>query len=190
MPKSYTADQSYTAADFTGKTPAGEYENCTFSGCDFSNADLSDTQFQDCVFRDSNLSLAKLRQTAFRNVEFKACKLLGLHFDDCNPFLFEVQFDHCTLNLSSFFGVSLKKTMFSSCQLEEVDFTEANLQEAVFDACNLSRAVFNRSNLEKADFRSALHYLIDPELNRMKGARFSVNGVAGLLAKYGIQLEV
>jgi fluoroquinolone resistance protein len=53
----------------------------------------------------------------------------------------------------------------------------------------LPRAVFDGTNLEGADLRSAYHFNIDPEKNRVKKARFSFNNVAGLLDKYGILIE-
>ena len=41
--------------------------------------------------------------------------------------------------------------------------------------------------LEKADFLTSYNYSFDPELNKIKGAKFSQAGVTGLLAKYGEQ---
>jgi hypothetical protein len=49
--------------------------------------------------------------------------------------------------------------------------------------------MFEGTNLEKTDFRSAFNYSLDPEINRMKKARFSLPGVTGLLGKYGIEVE-
>ena len=60
---------------------------------------------------------------------------------------------------------------------------------AIFDNCDLARAAFVHSNLEKADLRTARNYTFDPELNRMKGAKFSHFGVSGLLTKYDISME-
>jgi len=59
----------------------------------------------------------------------------------------------------------------------------------VFDNCDLTRAIFIQTNLEKADFRSSFNYSIDPEMNRMKKARFSLAGVVGLLDKYDVDVE-
>jgi uncharacterized protein YjbI with pentapeptide repeats len=73
--------------------------------------------------------------------------------------------------------------------LQEVDFTESDLSGSSFDNCDLSGALFENTNLEKTDFRSAFNYTINPEINRMKKARFSLPGVAGLLEKYGIVIE-
>ena len=81
------------------------------------------------------------------------------------------------------------KTNFKDCQLREIDFSEADLSNSSFIDCDLSQAIFQNTNLEKADFRSALYYSIDPENNRLKGAKFSAAGIAGLLDKYQIKIE-
>jgi fluoroquinolone resistance protein len=43
--------------------------------------------------------------------------------------------------------------------------------------------------IEKADFRTAYNYHLDPESNRLKGAKFSFHGLPGLLGKYGLEIE-
>ena len=43
--------------------------------------------------------------------------------------------------------------------------------------------------MEKTDFRSAFNYFIDPEINKIKKAMFSLAGVKGLLGKYDIKIE-
>jgi fluoroquinolone resistance protein len=133
--------------------------------------------------------MAKLTKTAFKDIKFKTCKLLGLHFSDCSDFLFSVDFDDCILRLSSFYRLKLKKTKFKNSNLQEVDFVEADLANAVFENCDLSGATFEDTILEKADFRSSRNYSINPEVNRIKKARFSIAGVSGLLDKYDIIIE-
>jgi fluoroquinolone resistance protein len=59
----------------------------------------------------------------------------------------------------------------------------------VFDNCDLSKASFDNTILEKADFRTAFNYSINPESNKIKKAKFSVSGIAGLLDKYDIHIE-
>jgi len=115
--------------------------------------------------------------------------MLGLKFEHCNPFLFKVDFESCQLNLSSFYKLKLKKAMFRNCTLHEVDFTEADLPEVVFDNCDLRGAVFDFTNLVKADFRTSFNYSVHPETNKIKKARFSKEGIAGLLDKYDIIIE-
>ena len=68
------------------------------------------------------------------------------------------------------------------------DFAETDLTSAVFDNSNLSQAIFDNTIIEKADFRTAYSYSIDPEINRIKKAKFSIAGISGLLDKYDIEL--
>ena len=92
------------------------------------------------------------------------------------------------MNFSNFSSCKIKKTVFKNSELQEADFTACDLSGAVFDNCVLQRAVFDNTNLEKADFRTAVNYCIDPEKNRIKGAKFSIAGLPGLLGKYGIEI--
>lgn len=167
----------------------GEYRECTFNQCDFSNADFTDCIFSDCEFTGCNASLCKLTRTGFREVRFKNCKLLGLHWEDCNSLIFNLSFDHCTLDFSSFYNLNLRETVFRHSSLKESDFTDADLSRAVFESCDLDRTIFYHTNLEKADFRSARFFTIDPEQNRLRGAKFSAGGLPGLLKKYGLEID-
>jgi fluoroquinolone resistance protein len=190
MEKVFIEGKSFENLDLSENVfPHGEYENCTFLNCSFAQADLSKMSFAECSFTGCNMSMAKLTNTPLRDIHFKDCKLLGLRFENCSPFLFAADFDNCILNLSSFYKLKLKKTRFNHCSLTEVDFTEADLSSALFTDCDLSGAIFDHTILEKADLRTAYHYTIDPEINRIKKARFSMNGIAGLLHKYDLDIE-
>lgn len=190
MERPLTEEKTFDQIDFTKESLLeGDYEDCSFINCNFSNVNLSHFNFIECTFRGCNLSMTKLGKTALRNIEFKDCKLLGLHFEHCKELLFAVGFDHCILSLSCFYNVKLKRTVFNNCSLQEVDFTEADLTGAVFQNCDLAGAVFDHTNLEKADFRTAFNYSINPEQNRIKKAKFAVAGIGGLLGKYDIEIE-
>jgi fluoroquinolone resistance protein len=167
----------------------GDYENCTFNNCDFSNTDLSEIKFIDCNFICCNLSLVKLIKTALRDIKFKNCKMLGLHFDDCNDFGLSFGFEDCSLNHSSFYKIKIPRTIFKNSQLHEIDFTECDLTNSVFNNCDLSRAIFENTIIEKADFRTSYNYSIDPQINRIKKAKFSLTGISGLLYKYDIEID-
>ncbi|ELR71211.1 pentapeptide repeat protein [Fulvivirga imtechensis AK7] len=71
-----------------------------------------------------------------------------------------------------------------------MDFAQAELSNAVFNDCDLLNATFESTNLEKADLRTASNYVLDPELNRIKGAKFSMPAVVGLLSKYDIKIDL
>lgn len=83
----------------------------------------------------------------------------------------------------------MRQTPFTTCRLHEVDFTAADLTGASFSECDLTGAIFDRTILEKADFRTAEHYVIDPENNRIRKARFSRKGLPGLLEKYQLDID-
>ena len=175
--------------NFLKNPEPGAYDSCIFLDCDFSNADLSDIKFLECEFRGCNFSLAKLIKTSFRDVRFINCKLLGLHFEDCDNLIISFEFDCCTLDLSSFCKLKLKKTKFKDSKIIEVDFTDSDLSNSIFDNCDLQRTIFRNTNLENADFRTSFNYSIDPELNNIKKAKFSLLSVSGLLDKYDIEIE-
>jgi fluoroquinolone resistance protein len=168
---------------------SGEYENCQFLNCQFTNADLSDMVFDGCTFTNCNMSMVKLVKTTLRDVVFINCKMLGVHFDHCNGFGLSFRFQDCVLDHSSFYQMKLKKLKAMNTQFHEVDLTGCDLTEAVFDNCDLMGAMFDYTVLERADMRTAYNYAIDPERNRIAKARFSLNGIAGLLGKYNIKIE-
>jgi len=124
-----------------------------------------------------------------KQVKFKNCKLLGVNFGECSQFLFSVSFEDCFLHLAGFYRLKMKSTKFKNCNLKEVDFTETDLTSAVFENCELISAVFERTILEKADLRTSHNFSIDPELNRIKKSRFTLNNIRGLLDKYNIDIE-
>lgn len=83
----------------------------------------------------------------------------------------------------------MKKTDFIDCSLKDVDFTEADLSQANFKNCDLERTNFMQTNLEKADFSTAFNYSFDPEMNKIKKAKFSQQGALRLLDKYNLEIE-
>ena len=83
----------------------------------------------------------------------------------------------------------MKATKFKNCNLHEADFAETDLTNAVFENCDLVGAIFDHSILEKTDFRTSFNFSIDPEMNRIKKAKFSLATIKGLLDKYTIEIE-
>ena len=149
-----------TGIDFSlNKMPENEYDSVKFINCNFSKCDLANIRFVECFFDNCDFSLGKLNNTAFVDAKYKNCKLLGLDFARCKDFLLSFSFENCTLDYASFFKKKIKKTLFKNCSIKEVDF------------------------------RTAYNYGIDLELNKVKGAKFSNAGTAGLLLKYKIIIE-
>ena len=186
----YVADEVFTRDAPPGlPLPAATYDGCRFVQLDLSGQDLSGYTFIDCQFEGCNLSGVKLLGTSLRDVQFQQCKMVGLHFEDCHAIFFDAAFRDCILDLSSFFKRKLEGKSFEGCSLKEADFTEADLGGVNFSGAILEGAVFEQCNLQKADFRRAIGYTLDPERNRLKKAKFGLDGLPGLLGKYDLSIE-
>lgn len=167
----------------------GKYRYCEFYNCVFTEADIRDSEFIECIFDNCNLSNAKLGNTALKSVEFRECKLVGLRFDEIRAFLLEMSFDDCILDYSTFVEMELKRVRFLDCRMTAVDFSGAQMEGQQLDGCLLMDAIFDSTNLRGADFRLAKDYHIDPRKNVLSKAKFSRNGVLGLLSSFGIVIE-
>lgn len=182
----FIEEKTFTQAYLPQKA---QFELCIFEHCQWEQQDLSAYKFTECIFINCNLSLCDLQNTQFQDVKFIGCKMLGLSFQKLSNFSMDLSFDNCLLDHSLFTGRNWKKTNFNNCSLKEVDFQESDLTEVSFNQCNLDRALFYHSNLHKADFRTAQNFQIQPENNKMKGAKFSIEGLLGLLAHYQIKVD-
>lgn len=167
----------------------GEYYGCTFENCDFSTLNFADIIFIECNFYECNLSNIKPFNTSFKTVDFFKCKLIGIDFTLCKPFLFKVNFDESVLNFCSFYQLNLKNSNINNCILEAVDFTECDLSNASFNNSNLKNAIFERTKLNKADFRMAKNFAIHPENNNIQNAVFSKESLFGLVQHHNIKVE-
>jgi fluoroquinolone resistance protein len=183
-------DKSFSNLIYTGKeTRNREFEHCSFINCDFSNGVFASNKFIDCLFTGCNMAMVKLNNCQLNNVIFKDSKLLGVNFSECMDFLFAVKFEGCVLDYCSFAGKKMTKTTFNHTSLKNSDFTGSDLTKSSFLHVDLMNAVFNRAILKEVDFLTADNYIIDPELNNIRKAKFSLQGVPGLLNKYDIRIE-
>ena len=83
----------------------------------------------------------------------------------------------------------MTKTSFVNSSMKNVDFSECDLTKSIFSNTDLMNATFYKTILKEVDFLTAANYSIDPEMNTIKKAKFSLHGVSGLLEKYDIQIE-
>ncbi|RKR80038.1 pentapeptide repeat protein [Mucilaginibacter gracilis] len=186
----YYTDQLFDKTPFPGKAHQETiFENCTFKNCDLSGINFSGSDFIDCLFDTCNFSTAKFANTGLKNASFKGCKLSGVNLGSCNDFLFAANFEDCILDYASLHKKKNKKCSFINCSMKSTDLTEADLTEAIFQNCDLQNAEFGRTILTGANLTTASNFTIDPEQNQMRKARFSQQGLIGLLGKYGIIVE-
>lgn len=183
-------NKTFSGIDYSEKKlRAREFIECEFVSCDFNKSDLKGNSFEECTFKQCNFSMADVNGTGFRNAVFIGCKMLGVDFTRCSTFAFSFSFTECHLDFSNFYGRKLRKTTFKKCTLKEVEFTDADLSASEFLECDLSSTVFANTILEKVDFRTAVNFAIEPDINKMKKAKFSTKNLEGLLYKYDLAIE-
>ncbi len=183
----YIENKTFENIDFSKETlEQADYEQCTFSRCEFTEVSLNNLAFIECSFLNSNLSNTKVEAASFRDVKFLGCKLTGVDFSLCNPSMISLDFEDCVLDYVSLARLHLKKISFRNCSMIRTFFDDADLSSSKFISCNLENAVFIGTKLEQADLSTSYNYIIDPEKNKIKKAKFSSSGVPGLLTKYDI----
>ncbi|GAA4457791.1 hypothetical protein GCM10023092_25040 [Rurimicrobium arvi] len=133
--------------------------------------------------------MMRMRDTVWNECSFDDCKMLGLRWDECSASGLSLSFKNCQLDHSVFYKLKLPGTTFNSCRLLQCDFSETDLSGCIFSGSDLSDALFDRTKLDKADFRCANNYRIHPERNSIKKARFSYDGITGLLSSYDIRID-
>lgn len=166
-----------------------EYENTSFIHCDFTNARLNGVEFIDCIFENCNFSNASFDATALKNCIFKDCKMLGVSFSQTRDFGFEIHLKNCNLSFASFDKKKIYKSTFHQCNMEGVNFTQADLSKSKIAHCNFLDALFSNTNLSGVDFRTNTNFLIHPEANNIKKARFQSQDLHRLLAGYNILVD-
>ena len=169
--------------------PGKEFEDCHFVECNFYGLDITEVSFIECTFKTCQFGMNKTNLSAWKDVKFYNCKLLGMQFDHVKIFLLQMSFDDCVLDLSNFIGLPLEKTTFINCSLVETDFSKSNLNGSIFNNCNLDRAVFDQTSLEESDFRTAFNFRIDPINNNIYKAKFSKENLEGLLYGFNLQID-
>ena len=183
-------DQVFDQQDqVAGPWTNGEFEQCTFRKLDLSRFILSGSNFVNCRFEGCNLTRVELKNTKLYDVRFVNCILPHVDFGPCNAFGFHVDFQECQLDYTVFLNRKLKKVQFIDCSLKEAHFMNCELIGALFKHCNLELARFEGNNLMQADFSSSYNLELNPEDNKIKKARFSLQNLPGLLTKYDLVIN-
>jgi fluoroquinolone resistance protein len=177
-----------------------EFKEITFLGCSFIKCSFEESAFKACRFRDChfkkcNLSLMKVDGTSFSNTSFEDSKTIGINWvkaawgkTEIHQLIKSIDFYQCVLNYSSLMGLTLVKINIQKCIARDVDFSEANLKQANCSFTDFTRSQFRHTDLTEADFTGATNYFIQPHLNILKKARFSLPEAMSLL--YNLDIEI
>ena len=166
-----------------------EFIKCKFTHCDFSNITFEDCEFEDCFFENCNLSSLKVKYSRFSDVIFKACKMIGIAWDEASV-PFSITCTDSNISYSSFYGMKLKKMKIHKCIAHDVNFSEADMQSSSFMHSDLKDSFFINTNLLKANFENAINYNgIDVSSKKIKKAIFSMPEALILLNNFDIILK-
>lgn len=181
--------QSFKSEDFSKKLLDNySFTDCSFQSCNFTECLLRNAWFCSCTFVGCNLSLVKLDGCRMQGAHFKDCKIVGAEFFKCENNFFSSSFKNSLLHYCNFSDLNMKNTAFNGSKLLENYFTNTCLTGADFSDVDLSGTVFHNCDLSKADFSSATQYVIDPQTNKMKKAKFSLPEAVGLLFGFDITI--
>jgi uncharacterized protein YjbI with pentapeptide repeats len=169
-----------------------EFEECRFVACDLSASEIRACRFAECSFEQCDLSLVRLPRSAFTACRFEDSKIIGVNWTEATwpegRLWVPIGFERCAINDSTFLGLALREIRVVECAAHDVDFREADLTKADFSGTDLRGSLFVSTNLTGADLRSARDYRIDPRVNTLKGARFSLPEAISLLEGLDIDL--
>jgi fluoroquinolone resistance protein len=186
-------EAEFKSQDYAGKEIRfKEITDTRFIRCTFAEASFTECRFKNCTFINCDLSMARVKSSRFSNVQFEGCKAVGINWTQASwekgGFFRLIDFDNCSLNYSSFFGLTLKKIRVVNCTAREVDFGEADLTGATFSHTDFSGSIFMRTNLTEADFVHATNYTISAKNNTLKKTKFALPEALSLLHSLDIVL--
>jgi len=182
-------DIVFDQLDATKSSIAGSrFDRCTFRKVQLKEASLSKCKFESCVFENCDLSLFHGYESAFIDVRFHECKLVGVNWTDGRRYS-NISFEKCVLDYCSFVSLDFRKTDFHDCRFLEASFAEANLTDANFAGSDLSGCRFLRTNLTRCDLSNARGYVINPNENTVKGMKVSLAGAVSLMQTLGIRVD-
>lgn len=168
------------------------FENCQFQDCDFTESLFHSCKFIDCTFKSSNLSNIKLNYSAFNDVTFDQCKLIGVNWTEAKwpniALTSPIKFYQCDLSHSSFYELKLTELVLQRSKAKQVDFRVADLSHSDFTQTDLEGSLFMHTNLSHADFTDAFNYAISPIDNKIKKAKFSLPDAMNLLQAFDIEI--
>ncbi len=169
-------------AEFAGKN----FYDCRFEGLAIMEANFKGCTFEECSFSQCDFTMAQLRGAQLRGASFQNCKLMGIDWSPAGGLTFAVSFDACVLTHCLFSDLRMKRTRIADCKVHEATFSGVDLEGADFSGSDLRGSRFQETNLEHADLSSAHNYAINPDDNRLRDTKFSVEAALSLVSRFGI----
>jgi fluoroquinolone resistance protein len=186
-------DQEFNNVHLDGfQIISSEFVDCTFNQCSFVETELIKCRFVNCAIRGCDLSLIKIPESMLSSICLEDSKIIGVNWTQADwtaailgkP----LHFSKSTLNHSTFIGLNLVGMQILNCNVVDVDFREADLTGADFSGSDLTESLFLHTKLREANLAQARNYSINPGLNDLQAARFSMPEAISLLYNMDIEL--
>jgi len=185
------ADERFVGLRLSGTLIGASFRDCVFEECDLRELRLHRCDFVDSDLLACDLGLLDVAESRFGGVTLEACHAVGIVWSraDTSGRLLEVDVKDSVLNFCTFDGLDLRTRRFEGCTIHEALFSNCDLRDASFRHSDLAGSQFEGCDLRGADVRTARHYAIVANRNRVEGLRASLPEAAGLLAGLGIDLD-
>lgn len=185
----YADDEHFTAVTFSPEAPPPmRNEGCVFEDCDFTAVVLRDVRFVDCRFIRCDFTNCNVVGAAFQQVEMQACKAMGVRWDTCSPFLFELHAHESVLDYCCWAGVDLSRSRFAGGSMREADFSEVQGEGMRLTGVDVTGARWERCRLKGATFEDAKGLELDVSLNAVRGMRVDRASLPGLVLPWGVEV--
>jgi fluoroquinolone resistance protein len=178
------ADLTLEGGDLSGK----EFQRCRFLRCKLAESRWTRVKLEDSVFVDCDLTRMTPRELALRTVSFEGTRLMGVDWSEIAR-LPQIAFERCDLRYSSFVKVRLPDIHVVGCLAREANFLEVDLTGADFSDTDLTGATISGCTLVRANFARAQGVLFDPQKNRVRDARISLDTAVLLAQSTGFVVE-
>jgi fluoroquinolone resistance protein len=187
--RDYFVDETFDEVEAVGINLSGkEFERCVFRRCKLSESRWARAKFEQCRFEDCDLARIVPRGVSLSGVAFTNSRLMGVDWTELG-LVPSMSFDGCDLRYASFVKAKLQKTSLVNCVARESTFVDTDLSAANFSDTDLTGATFQGCTFAKADFTKAVGFAFDPQANRVKGARVSVDAAIAFVQSFGVAVE-
>jgi uncharacterized protein YjbI with pentapeptide repeats len=181
-------DETFQGGDLAGADLSEkELVRCTLKGAKLAQTRWHGARLEDCRFEACDLTRAIPMGLVARGVAFADCKLMGVEWTDLGAFP-ALELRGCDLRYASFVSLVLRKIVIERCDLRDAQLVDVDLAEATLVDCQLGGARFERCDLRKASFAGAVDLTLEPQGNKLAGARIPVETAVRMAEALGLKV--
>lgn len=183
--ESINKQETYRISDkrFENERLEEKIEDGEFTGVDcdhigfqehLKNMHLIHSRFDSC-----EMTQLRFKNKSFSRVQFKNCKLSGLHLDNIQ--IKHASFEDCDLSYASFVGCSLDQVSFKNCNMKEIYLERAKLKHTFFESCDFTGSELYQTSFAGVDLSTCNLSDIRATILDFKGSSLNTEQALSLL---------